>query len=336
MTLGLVVTALFFYILTHYYSQENKDKSNFNLIYRAINLLHEKSIDWRLLDRGIRYGSDQVAIVAVDDRSIEKEGRWPWPREKIAQIITNAVAGGAKVVAFDAVFSEEDQNSSLPVLNKLKYFLQQNSVSSPALNEFVSREMVSAASDQKFAEAIQKNADHLVMGSFFAEDVTTERKAWQDACDDLLFKRSPYNKYWGKEELPVVVLGSEEERERLPTAFKARMNTYFDELEIREISEWLISHQSIHDSLFNSLVNYGIGIPKEQVAFFIQKILIEDEQTFQTLFAADKKMLAQIPELFKRTEIILGKKNTADLKEMCKRATSNYCSRFLSQEIVVK
>ena len=127
-TLGLVVTALFFYILTHYYSQENKDRSNFNLIYHAINLLHEKSIDWRLLDRGPRYGSEQVAIIAVDDRSVDKEGRWPWPREKIGQIVSNAVASGAKVVAFDAVFSEEDQNSSLPVLNKLKIFLQQNSV----------------------------------------------------------------------------------------------------------------------------------------------------------------------------------------------------------------
>ena len=331
-TLGLVVTALFFYILTHYYSQENKDKSSFNLVYHAINLLHEKSIDWRLLDRGPRYGSDQVAIIAVDDRSIDKEGRWPWPREKIGQIVSNAIAAGAKVVAFDAVFSEEDQNSSLPVLNKLKSFLQQNSVANPALNDFVGREMITAASDQKFSESIQKNADHLVMGSFFAEDITTERKAWQDVCDDLLFKRSSYAKYWNKEDLPIVVLDSEEEKERLPTAFKARLGTYFDELEIREISEWLIAHPAFQDRLLTYFVKFGIGIPKEQVAFLLQKILVEDDQTFQTLLASDPRLVAQIPELYKTTESLLGKKNTADLKELCKRATGNYCSRFLSRE----
>ncbi len=329
-TLGLVVTALFFYILTHYYSQESKDKSNFNLIYHAINLLHEKSIDWRLLDRGPKYGSEQVAIIAVDDRSIEKEGRWPWPREKIGAIISNAIAAGAKVVAFDAVFSEEDQNSSLPVLNKLKTFLSQNSVSNLALNDFVGREMQTAASDYKFSVAIKKHADHLVMGSFFAEDVTSERQPWQDACDDLLFKRSPYAKYWSKEELPIVVLDSEEEKEHLPTAFKTRLNTFFDELEIREISEWLLAHPSILDQLHMHFNKLGIGIPKDQVAILLQKIMLEDDQTFQSLFASDPKLLAQIPQLFEETENLLGHKNEADLKELNKRVTSNYCSRFLS------
>ncbi len=331
-TLGLVVTALFFYILTHYYSQENKDKSNFNLIYHAINLLHEKSIDWRLLDRGPRYGSEQVAIIAVDDRSVDKEGRWPWPREKIGQIVSNAVASGAKVVAFDAVFSEEDQNSSLPVLNKLKIFLQQNSVTNPNLQDFVSRELVNAASDQKFSDSIRKNADHLVMGSFFAEDVTSERRPWQDACDDLLFKRSIHAKYWGKEELPIVVLDSEEEKERLPSAFKSRMNTYFDELEMREVSEWLNSHTSYQNEMHSLLEGFGIGIPKDQIGIILQKIILEDDATFQTLFANQPKLIAQIPELYKKTESIIGKKNSSDIRELFKRATSNYCSRFLSRD----
>ncbi len=333
-TLGLVVTALFFYILTHYYSQENKDKSNgsLNLIYHALNLLHEKSIDWRLLDRGPKYGSEQVAIVAVDDRSIDKEGRWPWPREKIGQLVINAIAAGATVVAFDAVFSEEDQNSSLPVLSKLKTFLQQNSVLNPILNDFVSKEMIAAASDHKFAEAIKKNADHIVLGSFFAEDVTSARKAWQDACDDLLFKRSPYAKYWNKEELPIVVLDSEEEKERLPSIFKTRINTYFDEIEIRELSEWLNLNKTYQDQLLTMFTNFGINIPKDQLAILLQKILLEDDQSFRTIFESDPKLLAQIPELFKKTEVILGRKNIADLKELCKLATSNYCSRFLSRE----
>ena len=128
-----------------------------------------------------------------------------------------------------------------------------------------------------------------------------------------------------------MVLDSEEERERLPTAFKMRMNMYFDELEMREISEWLTTHQAIHDNLFQSFVNFGLPIPKDQVAGLLQKILLEDEDTFKILLAAEPKMLAQVPELFKRTEIILGKKNTSDLKELCKSATSKYCAKFLTR-----
>ncbi len=273
LTLGLVVTLIFFYLLTHYYSQKTQEKNNSNLAYQAINLLHEKSIDWRLLDRGPQFGSDQVAIIAVDDRSVEKEGRWPWPREKIGRIISSAIDGGAKLIAFDAVFSEEDQNSSLPVLSKLKNFMLQNSVNTPLLNNFLNREMVTAASDQKFSEVIQKYADHIVMGSFFAQDVTPNRNPWQDACDDLLFKRSPYAKYWAKEELPVIALDSEAEREKLPTAFKDRMNIYFDELESRQIFEWLSTHQAIHDAIYTALINFEIGLTNDQIPMILPKIL---------------------------------------------------------------
>ena len=50
-----------------------------------------------------------VTIVDIDDKSLEKLGQWPWPRTRIADIITKLTRLGAVVIAFDAVFSEPDR-----------------------------------------------------------------------------------------------------------------------------------------------------------------------------------------------------------------------------------
>jgi adenylate cyclase len=52
-----------------------------------------------------------VTIVDIDEKSLAdvRLGQWPWPRTRIADIITNLTRGGAVVIAFDVVFSEPDR-----------------------------------------------------------------------------------------------------------------------------------------------------------------------------------------------------------------------------------
>src|SRR6202521_1178389 len=52
-----------------------------------------------------------VTIVDIDERSLAdpRLGQWPWPRTRIADIITNLTRLGAVVIAFDVVFSEPDR-----------------------------------------------------------------------------------------------------------------------------------------------------------------------------------------------------------------------------------
>ena len=52
-----------------------------------------------------------VAILDIDDASIEELGQWPWPRTRIAEMVTLAMQDGAVVVGFDIVFSEPDRLS---------------------------------------------------------------------------------------------------------------------------------------------------------------------------------------------------------------------------------
>jgi PAS domain S-box-containing protein len=53
--------------------------------------------------------SGQVAIVEIDDASIAKLGRWPWPRDLVASLVRRILDSGAATVVLDTVF---DQASS--------------------------------------------------------------------------------------------------------------------------------------------------------------------------------------------------------------------------------
>lgn len=57
-----------------------------------------------------------VAIVDVDDASLERLGQWPWPRTRIAALIDRLGALGAAAVVFDVVFAEPDRTSPAQVL----------------------------------------------------------------------------------------------------------------------------------------------------------------------------------------------------------------------------
>ncbi len=50
-----------------------------------------------------------VTIVDIDEKSLAKLGQWPWPRTRIADLVTSLTKLGAVVVAFDVIFSEPDR-----------------------------------------------------------------------------------------------------------------------------------------------------------------------------------------------------------------------------------
>lgn len=53
--------------------------------------------------------SARVAIVAVDERSLDAHGQWPWPRDVIARLVTALHDAGAAAIAFDILFPEPDR-----------------------------------------------------------------------------------------------------------------------------------------------------------------------------------------------------------------------------------
>lgn len=49
---------------------------------------------------------DGVVIIAIDDRSLETLGQWPWPRDLHARLIDRLTQASAGAVAYDVLFTE--------------------------------------------------------------------------------------------------------------------------------------------------------------------------------------------------------------------------------------
>ncbi len=78
-----------------------------------------KSYDLRMQLAGSAHHGGQVAIVAIDDQSMERLGRWPWPRSHTAALIKRLKASGAKVIAPAIQFQDPEESSGLRVLDRL-------------------------------------------------------------------------------------------------------------------------------------------------------------------------------------------------------------------------
>lgn len=77
--------------------------------FNAVDL---KLRDVRFRTRGNMVPDTRVVIVAIDSKSINELGRWPWDRKVIARLIEGLKVYGAKTVALDIVFSEHSNAAS--------------------------------------------------------------------------------------------------------------------------------------------------------------------------------------------------------------------------------
>ena len=75
----------------------------------TLDSLEWKSVDLRFHWRGQRQVNKDIVVVAIDEKSIDKLGRWPWPREIHGKVVDKLSKAGARAVAFDVLFTEPDK-----------------------------------------------------------------------------------------------------------------------------------------------------------------------------------------------------------------------------------
>ena len=64
--------------------------------------------------------SDQVVVVAIDERSIAVHGQWPWPRDRVADLVTRIARGKPAVIGMDIFFPEPDRYSPGAIAARLE------------------------------------------------------------------------------------------------------------------------------------------------------------------------------------------------------------------------
>ncbi|MCB1886668.1 MAG: adenylate/guanylate cyclase domain-containing protein [Rhodocyclaceae bacterium] len=52
-----------------------------------------------------------ITVVDIDEQSIRRLGQWPWPRSRLADLVDQLDAAGARVIGFDMAFTEPDRTA---------------------------------------------------------------------------------------------------------------------------------------------------------------------------------------------------------------------------------
>ncbi len=120
-----------------------------------LELVELRAIDLRFRSAAVKGTRlSQVAVVAIDERSLAAEGQWTWPRTTLAWLIRAADRAGARVIALDIGFLEPDTRLSLDEVRRLR--------ARPDLGPDVI-----PRPDQVLARAITDARGKVVLGYFF-------------------------------------------------------------------------------------------------------------------------------------------------------------------------
>ncbi len=133
----------------------------------VIERLELVASDMRFIARGMRKPGNEVVIAAIDEKSIDQLGRWPWPYTVQADLVNRLTSYGARVITYDAVFSSSDTSGGIDTLQKLKTNLAtEDNGSRSASAAILDRAIAEANHDQIFAQAL-KRSRRTILGIFF-------------------------------------------------------------------------------------------------------------------------------------------------------------------------
>ncbi len=233
--LGLFITGGFFYFSYVFFELTNDfDKtSTKRAIFDLVEWIDQKTLDVRFINRGPRPSESKIAVLSIDEKSLDEIGRWPWSREKVAFMVDRLMQHGAKVLGFDIVFSEPQIESSYDTLLQVEGKLKD---ASPDLVQFLNQEKERSQPDKRFAEVIKKYRDKLVLGAY-SEDTIARNHPAQDLCFHEAFKRTDAFQMIESQELPVFVVDSADKFASV--SFEAPLKTVFDDIQKKTTEKML-------------------------------------------------------------------------------------------------
>ena len=133
-----------------------------NVPLKFVQKLENFSYDVRLRTLMPNMIDDRIVIVDIDEKSLLEQGRWPWPRNKVAMLVNQLFdTYHINTLGFDVVFAEKDDTSGLKNLEQIQQQLKDDVAFSAAFSNIKPQ----LDYDQVFADSLKNRK--VVLGYYF-------------------------------------------------------------------------------------------------------------------------------------------------------------------------
>ncbi len=144
-----------------------------------LDTLELKYYDVMMKFRGQPESPSNIVMVDIDDASIEKLGRWPWPRSLVAEGLNRINAGGPKVIGLNLLLTEPETSAGLAELENIEDMLageigDDMGPSGDKLLKAVRDAQANLDNDKKLAEALSMSGN-VILPFFFREAAVTRQ-----------------------------------------------------------------------------------------------------------------------------------------------------------------
>ena len=86
--------------------------------FKLFEILEQKALDLQFAIRGPIKPGPETVIATIDEKSINRLGRFPWPRSTWGRVVDRLTEEGAKVIVFDVFFTEPESVASDDLFQK--------------------------------------------------------------------------------------------------------------------------------------------------------------------------------------------------------------------------
>ncbi len=226
-----------------------------------------------------------VVIVDIDDDSLSKEGRWPWSRSKLADLVQHLKADGAVVLAFDILFAEKEDNIVSSMLDKL----EKQSLKTIELDSLLKKIEPLFDEDKKLADSL-KDID-VTLGITFIPRNSTQGTI----SPPLLTLRTPTEKHLGFVSMPGYISNIKELQ--LTAKNSAFINVFPDpDGVIRRVPLFIRYQDGLYPSLALDAVHLFLFAPVNWVTGkYNDSTRLEGIQVGDHLIPTDTNAQAMIP-----------------------------------------
>lgn len=156
------------YALFNHYQNMAKGTARSDLVYK----LESSLLDLRFQLRGEEKPKKKVGVLAIDEKSIQQFGRFPFSRRYYERAFQNLKKAGVDWIGFDVIFSEHE----VPTLSDAKPYLEMIKKAKPGQVNYALSEAVKgmekmdalAPGDASFARGI-KEFENVILGFFYMQ-----------------------------------------------------------------------------------------------------------------------------------------------------------------------